>query len=166
MEELEIRNWNGYSVREDGYIVSPKGNVISGCKNGRGYLITTVRYGDVKMTKGIHAIVCEAFHGPRPSDSHEAAHIDGNSYNNHKDNLKWMTRTQNRLQMYADGRSAVGANNANSKYPLETIRGICEMLAEGVRNKDIVEKFKVPKRLVSVIKTRKQWTSVSKNYDF
>lgn len=39
-------------------------------------------------------LVCRAFHGKRPSNKHEARHLDGNIHNNHKDNLAWLTRQE------------------------------------------------------------------------
>lgn len=40
----------------------------------------------------VHLLVCEAFHGPRPSKSHHAHHIDGDKVNNKASNLEWQHR--------------------------------------------------------------------------
>ena len=34
-------------------------------------------------------VVCEAFHGPRPTPEHRAQHLDRNPRNNQADNLRW-----------------------------------------------------------------------------
>jgi hypothetical protein len=39
----------------------------------------------------VHCIVCETFHGPRPSPQHQAHHLDENQRNNRADNLQWLT---------------------------------------------------------------------------
>ena len=44
---------------------------------------------------GVHVLVCEAFHGPRPSPLHEVAHEDGDSTNNAADNLRWALHQSN-----------------------------------------------------------------------
>jgi hypothetical protein len=39
-----------------------------------------------------HIAVCLAYHGPKPTPFHEAAHGDGNPQNNSKENLRWARR--------------------------------------------------------------------------
>jgi len=38
----------------------------------------------------VDELVCEAFHGPRPSPEHEVRHRDGNITNNRASNLMWV----------------------------------------------------------------------------
>ena len=45
----------------------------------------------------VHQIVCEAFHGERPTDQHVVDHIDTNRANNRPENLRWVTRIENAL---------------------------------------------------------------------
>lgn len=45
----------------------------------------------------VHRIVCSAFHGQPPTDSHVVDHIDTNRANNRPDNLRWVTRLENVL---------------------------------------------------------------------
>ncbi|CAK9007288.1 unnamed protein product, partial [Durusdinium trenchii] len=42
-----------------------------------------------------HRLLAFEFHGPPPSNTAEVNHKDGNRSNNHKDNLEWVTPSQN-----------------------------------------------------------------------
>ncbi|WP_208609489.1 HNH endonuclease signature motif containing protein [Streptomyces atriruber] len=42
-----------------------------------------------------HFLVCVAFHGPRPTASHQVAHGDGDPTNNRPCNLRWATPAEN-----------------------------------------------------------------------
>lgn len=44
-----------------------------------------------------HILVCTAFHGPRPSPRHQVDHIDRDKWNNHPENLRWVTPRENQL---------------------------------------------------------------------
>jgi len=45
----------------------------------------------------VHELVCEAFHGPKPSEAHTVDHHhDRNHSNNRADNLRWATREEQR----------------------------------------------------------------------
>lgn len=46
----------------------------------------------------VHVIVCTAFHGPKPSKLHEVGHEDDDRSNNHPNNLRWITRSENMIK--------------------------------------------------------------------
>lgn len=48
-------------------------------------------------------IVCDAWHGPRPSDKHGALHKDDDKANDAPDNLYWGTDSDNRADAIANG---------------------------------------------------------------
>lgn len=60
----------------------------------QGYAQLTLSEGSSRVTKNVHRIVCEAFHGPAPEGKPFVLHDDGNSRNNHEDNLVWGSRLQ------------------------------------------------------------------------
>lgn len=43
----------------------------------------------------VHQLVCEAFHGPKPTKDSVVIHIDEDAHNNRADNLKWGTQKEN-----------------------------------------------------------------------
>ena len=96
------------STRLPEYLVSSHGNLmlIPYQKDGRwfgGRSISGTTAPDqprkLMQYKGktykVHQLVCEAFHGPRPSPKHVVMHLDDNPLNNRADNLKWATQKEN-----------------------------------------------------------------------
>jgi hypothetical protein len=63
---------------------------------------------------GVHRLVCEKYHGPPPSDSHEAAHGCGNRpcFNEH--HLRWATRKENAGDKIAHGTNV--GNETRGRY--------------------------------------------------
>lgn len=76
--------WRGQSLRP----LTPK-------PNSHGYLAVKVRTSTGMRKALVHKLVCDAFHGPKPTPIHEVRHLDGNKTNNSSDNLAWGTRSEN-----------------------------------------------------------------------
>jgi hypothetical protein len=78
------------------------GELIKGSISGNGYRYVRVYYTGGRRRVGarkectIHSLVCEAFHGPKPSPKHEVRHLDGDPLNNTASNLRWGTASENR----------------------------------------------------------------------
>lgn len=51
----------------------------------------------------VHSLVLQTFVGPRPSERHHAAHLDGNVANNRLSNLRWVTREENEAHKRGHG---------------------------------------------------------------
>lgn len=54
-------------------------------------------------SRGVHILICMAFHGVPPTNKHEVNHKDGNKHNNLPDNLEWVTRGENIQHAYKEG---------------------------------------------------------------
>ena len=72
-----------------------------------GYYVVNVRVGRRGRVMHVHALVAEAFIGPRP-DGVQVNHIDGVKTNNAPSNLEYVTRAENmahaaRLGLVASG---------------------------------------------------------------
>jgi hypothetical protein len=106
-----------YPVREywrpipgyPGYAVSSHGRVVSAIRSGQLLKLWTRNgYASVQLGAGnpilyVHRLVTEAFHGPAPTEKHEAAHWDGNPANNLAANLRWATHSENQLDSVRHG---------------------------------------------------------------
>ena len=87
-----------YEVCEDGTVRVKGTDIVMetyeyGGKPGKRYVGITL-----SRPKYVHRVVCEAFHGPPPTPKHTVEHKDGNRLNNHKDNLCWLTASENNLR--------------------------------------------------------------------
>lgn len=100
-----------------GYFVSPRGEVFSTqsgfsrklssakCGPTRMYDFVAIRANGKSFSRTIHTLVAKAFHGPKPSEKHEARHLDGNTDNNSADNIAWGTRSENSADRTRHGRN-------------------------------------------------------------
>jgi hypothetical protein len=76
-EWLELKPYKGRTDKCGGYYYSINAGI-----NGR-------------TQSRLHALVCNIFHGPRPSAKYEIDHIDGDRSNNSAKNLRWVTHSEN-----------------------------------------------------------------------
>lgn len=78
------------------YLVTSGGEIyrkVKSRKNSQSaYRQTSLGRGNVVY---VHQLVCEMFHGPKPSPSHMVRHLDGDRQNNSADNLCWGTHREN-----------------------------------------------------------------------
>lgn len=77
--------------------------------------------GKIKML--VHRLVCEAFHGKAPTNSHQVAHGDGTRTNNNADNLRWATRSENMEDARMHGTMALGSRHGRTLSPEKNARG-------------------------------------------
>jgi hypothetical protein len=72
-----------------------RGTTLSPSSQNQGYLklgIVHDEYG--KVTRTVHTLICEAFHGPRPPGL-EARHLNDDPLDNRAENLAWGTKADN-----------------------------------------------------------------------
>lgn len=124
---LPIPGWPGYSVTDDGRVLSfwkqipipGKGSRVERVKEWRelhafdrkdrrgkpsGYLSVCLARGGRSCNRYVHELVLIAWVGPRPSPDHEACHGDGNRANNALSNLRWGTYAENTEDRRKHGR--------------------------------------------------------------
>jgi len=98
------------------------------------YLSKTGAYPEVKLSRDgrtrttrVHRIVALAFHG-QPAPGHEVRHLDGDRTNNNAENLKWGTKSENRLDSvrhgthYSHGRHVTHCPQGHEYTPENTRR--------------------------------------------
>ena len=83
-----------YAVSSRGRVCGLYGRLLSPWKAGSARQYLYVDLG-TRRRATVHALVCEAFHGPKPSPDHEVAHTNGDSMDNSAGNLRWATRLEN-----------------------------------------------------------------------
>lgn len=161
MREKEIY---GLTIKENGEVYTKSGKLKKTYDNGRGYLIVALSINGKYTSKAIHRLLAEAFI-PNPEGLSDVDHIDGNKRNNNLDNLRWCTHGSNIMYSYSNNRrSAVGESNARAYLTADAVKGICELLSQGLGPTEVSRITGWPYNRISSIKTRRNWVSISKNY--
>ncbi len=105
-----------------------------------------------------HIVMCEAVHGPRPSDVHEVAHSCGKGRDGcvNPKHLRWATKTSNEADKIIHGTSNRGERNGHSKLTQADIKTI-RSLAGKMKQSDIADEYGVTRGGISSIVTGRTW---------
>lgn len=118
------------------------------------------------QNKKIHRLICEAWHGLPPSPLHtDVNHKDGNSLNNHKDNLEWATKSQNQRHAVNTGLKGKGDELYNAQLTEDQVHEICRKLVDGARPVDIYQNYNVSKDIIRKIKAGDTYFHIRQLYD-
>lgn len=108
-----------------------------------------------KDVRRIHQLVLEAFTGPR-QPLMEGRHLDGNRQNNHLDNLRWGTRSENQQDRKLHGTDSRGTGN--TKLTVDQVREIKQLLqSDNKTHRKIADMFGVNRSTITDINTGKRW---------
>lgn len=156
--------WKPVKGFEGRYEVSNKGQV-RGLKRSS-LLAPTIKangYHSVKLYDGskythkyIHRLVAEAYLD-NPESKRTVNHLDGNKGNNDSDNLQWTTHSENHLHAYSTGLKEKKSSRGNTKLNDFEVSEVRLLLARGVTQKDIAEKFGVTRSCIADISSGRSW---------
>lgn len=120
-----VRSEARHVQRSDGKTQFVRQRFMSPAKKEKGHL-SVMLYGAEKkrVRKHIHRLVLFAFRGPPPTPLHDGAHNDGNPGNNHVNNLRWATCSENLMDKVAHGTHNRGERHPLCTIPDETVRRI------------------------------------------
>jgi hypothetical protein len=104
----------------------------------------------------VHHLILEAFVGPRPRKM-MGCHNDGNSLNNHIDNLRWDTATANTIDAINHG------SHHSLKLHESDITDIWKLLVDGQTVTEVARRYGVTFYAIYTIKTGKTWSRITKN---
>lgn len=91
---------NLYEVSDHGSIrslVRATPRIMKQSRNTTGYYKLDLRRDGKASTQLVHRLVLLTFTSEPPEGKNEACHIDGDQLNNHIDNLRWGSRSENTL---------------------------------------------------------------------
>ena len=115
------------------------------------YMLRTPGKKDIK--KFIHTLVLELFVGERPSKTSVGRHLDGNKQNNSVENLIWGSHIEN---IY----DRLDVNDNKIFFDRQTIINIKNDLLNGLRQRDIINKYHISRGVIHLIATEKSWKNI------
>ena len=98
-----VRSLDRQVTPRNGSPYNLSGKVLSLSENADGYPMVQLWRDGRGTRKLVHALVLEAFVGPRPEEM-EACHWDDNRTDNRVQNLRWGTQSENRQDRIRNGR--------------------------------------------------------------
>lgn len=159
MEIKVIQDFENYSVSSCGKIFS-RGKEMSLQINIDGYYVVNLINNQGNFHRRVNRLVAQAFI-PNPDNLPVVHHKDHNKLNNDVSNLEWTTVRQNTLYSVD---FQPDKHRSNVELTKEIVIKICELIQEGVRNKEICELVKVNIDAVKHIRSGRSWKDISKNY--
>lgn len=137
-----VRSLDRYCLGRDGRSELHRGRVMAKQLTWNGYhdvSLSNKCAGIKRKHRPVHALVAEAFLGPRP-EKHDVMHLDGDRTNNTVENLRYGLRAENLHQTYDYG-GASGRGRLKKHEAIEVIRRLeagehpCDLAKEfGVNN--------------------------------
>jgi hypothetical protein len=150
IETRPIAGFEGrYSATSSGRIIShvgtnrPNGHMLGAGTPGR-YCLVMLRKDGRTWPFGVHRLICEAFHGPKPSPTHSVNHINGQKHDNRAENLEWATPAENAQHAIRTGL------NFRKLTPRDRIL-IKRLYASGISQGKIAQAFGVTSCYVSQV---------------
>lgn len=97
-----VRSLDRTVTHSNGQVHRLKGKALRMTLNHYGYPFVDLRNQGKRRVRTVHSLVAEAFIGTRP-EGMEICHNDGNPTNNHAENLRYGTRSDNMLDRVEHG---------------------------------------------------------------
>lgn len=105
----------------------------------------------------LHRAVCEAFHGPAPTEKHQAAHDDGVRSHCSADNLAWKTRKENYQDAIRHGTSKRGEGNHMARLSADQVLTIRKR-GQTEKSAVLADEFGISAGAVTAIIRRDLWS--------
>ncbi|MEM8447734.1 NUMOD4 motif-containing HNH endonuclease [Morganella morganii] len=142
-EWRDVIGWEGlYRVSSMGEVVGPKGHVLRGGINERGYHYVILSRKNEKINRVVHRLIAIAFLD-NPENKEDVNHLNGIKTDNRLANLEWATRSENIQHAYDTGLAKApksllgrfGASHPNYKGPVvaTSIKDGSKIVMRGVK---------------------------------
>ncbi|QHJ80968.1 MAG: hypothetical protein [Caudoviricetes sp.] len=102
---MKIIGYEAYTITEEGIVIGARGSALKPDKNSTGYLRVSLSKGGVVSRQFVHRLVAIHFVDGYEEDK-VVNHKDGNNQNNHKNNLEWVTPSENVIDGWKRGRDS------------------------------------------------------------
>ena len=153
---------HGYIRRDVGGKGARIGHYLTPLGRKDGYVKVNLSWEGVKHQVSIHRAICEAFHGPPPSEMHTVNHKNGIKADNRAENLEWATQSENNQHAYDTGLRTPrnGASIHTATLTESDVRAIRQRIAEGHTCAAVAKVFRISRPQASRIAARKTWAWV------
>jgi predicted DNA-binding protein (UPF0251 family) len=132
------------------------GVVLNAPLDKYGYKKAHVFVDGKQMYTTVHACVCAAFHGAKPTPVHQVAHSDGVRTNNIPSNLRWVTPQENAKDTIKHG-SLKGEKNPAAKITRRDAEAMRLMRYFGISTRQLTDYFGVTETQVLRILKYQCW---------
>lgn len=129
---------------------------------GRGYLqVRLCRAPGDHKSAALGAVVCEAFHGPRPLGM-QVNHKNGVKDDNRAANLEWVTPSQNTRHRFdvLKQRNRFGEDHPHAKLSNDDVAQIKALFVLGASSGYVARLFGITRAGVQQIKSGKNWPDI------
>lgn len=152
---------NGRIFREEHHINGRrvKGMYLKPSPGASGHMRVNLRVNGKPVTTYVHALVAEAFHGPRP-DGMLVCHNDGDPSNNRAGNVRYDTPSGNARDKRAHGTQTYGESHCAAKLCEADVIAVLAAHREGLRPREITAKLGVPTSNVKNITSGRSWKHI------
>ena len=150
VRSLQYRNRHCWKVLMEPRILKPQ-------KHTAGYARVDLCKDGIIVHCFIHRLVLAAFHGPCP-DGHIGCHLNGDDTNNHADNLKWGTPSENEAHKRLHGTQATCEKHPHAK--LTNIQALTIYRSQ-LPTRVLAEQYGLSQRTVQSIRRGSYWKEVT-----
>lgn len=127
-----------------------------------GYQYVVLNRTTKSCTKTVHRLTALTFLGAPPTPKHQCNHLNGNKIDNRRENLEWVTHSENARHAY---RLGLTKSPLPQRGELSTSCTIPEVVAQAILDaprgygtgKELAKRFKTTKYVVSLIRNRRSW---------
>lgn len=159
---LPVVGFDGYQVSSYGRVRGVRGRLLKPHPN-YGYPLVKLSKNGRSFARRIYRLVCEAFHGPKPSPSHQVAHADGVRENNYYLNLRWATPRENTGDKKLHGTQLCGSKIPIAKLTETDIPEILRLANAGWKQPAIGKLFGVHRTVIGEIIMGRIWKHVPRS---
>lgn len=158
----DVAGYGGlYEVSDLGRIRSHRHTppmLLSPWSDSDGYLRIGLWDGGRQKKFPVHRLVALAFHGAKRNALHnEVAHLDGTRTNARADNLKWVSKVENRSHRKLHGTESNGERHGNARLTEAAVRHI---RSAGETRPSLAAKYGVTVWAIEDVQKRRNWKHV------
>lgn len=163
----KIIDYENYEIDSDGFVINTNTGRILKPDNCRAshkknpYLRVVLSKNNKLKRFVVHRLVAEYFiHNDEPECKTEVNHKDGNRFNNHYENLEWMSPEENRKHAEDSGFVLKGRDHGNALYTESHVFAIREHHRAGLSRKESAEIAGVTLSFVKDVRNGRAWKHI------